>query len=220
MENFLRNFFVLFVRGNRIRVLILLKFIFFFSFLKLFFDWIIFLLIILKFCLSILIKFVVFFLKVLGFVSLLILKMRLIFIELFRFLRESILNKVVVGMKFVFDISIFVNFEVRKNFGDNFIEVMKIFLSYVEKFFGKVEFYMLLGIYREVMYFVDSEELRFVIELYIIKKFLNVYELKILVFVVYEFIEDIWWRIDKGFRVVEKVVRESVLDIDNVDNII
>ncbi|BAD85614.1 hypothetical protein, conserved [Thermococcus kodakarensis KOD1] len=123
-------------------------------------------------------------------------------------------------MKFVLDTSIFVNPEVRKNFGDNPTEAMKTFLSYAEKLFGKVEFYMPPGIYREVMHFVDSEELRPAIELYIIKKPPNVHELKIPAFVVYELIEDIRRRIDKGLRVAEKAVRESVLDTDNVDNII
>ncbi|WP_209476598.1 RNA ligase partner protein [Thermococcus stetteri] len=123
-------------------------------------------------------------------------------------------------MKFVLDTSIFVNPEVRKNFGDNPTEAVKTFLSYAEKLFGKVEFYMPPGIYREVMHFVEGEEIRPAIELYIIKKPPNVHELKIPAFVVYELIEDIRRRIDKGLRVAEKAVRESVLDTDNVDNII
>ncbi|AMQ19113.1 RNA ligase partner protein [Thermococcus peptonophilus] len=123
-------------------------------------------------------------------------------------------------MKFVLDTSIFVNPEVRKSFGNSPREAMKTFLGYAEKLFGRVEFYMPPGIYREVMHFVDSEELRPAIELYIIKKPPNVHELKIPAFVVYELIEDIRRRIDKGLRVAEKAVRESVLDTDNVDNII
>ncbi len=44
--------------------------------------------------------------------------------------------------------------------------------------------------------------------------------LKYLTFVVYELIDDIRRRIDKGLRVAEKAVRESVIDTQNVDAII
>jgi RNA ligase partner protein len=126
----------------------------------------------------------------------------------------------VVGMKFVLDTSIFVNPDIRKHFGDNPTEAMRSFLSYAEKLFGKVEFYMPPGIYREVMHFIEDEGLRPGIELYIIKKPPNVHNLKIPAFVVYELIDDIRRRIDKGLRVAEKAVRESVIETDNVDKII
>ncbi|NJE49064.1 MULTISPECIES: RNA ligase partner protein [unclassified Thermococcus] len=122
-------------------------------------------------------------------------------------------------MRFVLDTSIFVNPEIRKDFGDNPTEAMRTFLGYAEKLFGKVEFYMPPGIYREVMHFVD-EELKPEIELYIIKKPPNLHDLKIPAFVVYELIDDIRRRVDKGLRVAEKAVRESVVETDNVDKII
>ncbi len=122
-------------------------------------------------------------------------------------------------LRFVLDTSIFVNPEIRKHFGDSPTEAMKTFLSYAERLFGKVEFYMPPGIYREVIHFVD-EELKPEIELYIIKKPPNLHDLKIPAFVVYELIDDIRRRVDKGLRVAEKAVRESVLETDNVDRII
>ncbi|WP_297470146.1 RNA ligase partner protein [Thermococcus sp.] len=122
-------------------------------------------------------------------------------------------------MRFVLDTSIFVNPEIRKDFGDNPTEAMRTFLRYAEKLFGKVEFYMPPGIYREVMHFVD-EELKPEIELYIIKKPPNLHDLKIPAFVVYELIDDIRRRVDKGLRVAEKAVRESVIETDNVDKVI
>ena len=122
-------------------------------------------------------------------------------------------------LRFVLDTSIFVNPEIRKDFGDNPTEAMRTFLDYAEKLFGKVEFYMPPGIYREVMHFVD-EELKPEIELYIIKKPPNLHDLKIPAFVVYELIDDIRRRVDKGLRVAEKAVRESVVETDNVDKII
>ncbi len=122
-------------------------------------------------------------------------------------------------LRFVLDTSIFVNPEIRKDFGDNPTEAMKTFLGYAGKLFGKVEFYMPPGIYREVMHFVD-EELKPEIELYIIKKPPNLHDLKIPAFVVYELIDDIRRRVDKGLRVAEKAVRESVVETDNVDKII
>ena len=122
-------------------------------------------------------------------------------------------------MRFVLDTSIFVNPEIRGKFGDNPTEAMVEFLKYAEKLFGRVEFYMPPGIYREVLHFVDEEVVP-QLELYIIKKPPNVHDLKIPAFVVYELIEDIRRRIDKGLRVAEKAVRESVIETDNVDKII
>ncbi|HDZ36513.1 MAG TPA: RNA ligase partner protein [Thermococcus sp.] len=123
-------------------------------------------------------------------------------------------------MRFVLDTSIFVNPGIRGKFGDSPTEAMRTFLGYAEKLFGKVEFYMPPGIYREVMHFVDAEELLPEIELYIIKKPPNVHDIKIPAFVVYELIDDIRRRIDKGLRVAEKAVREGVIETDNVDKII
>ena len=122
-------------------------------------------------------------------------------------------------MKFVLDTSIFVNPEIRGKFGKDPTEAMKTFLCYAEKLFGWVEFYMPPGIYREVIHFV-GEELKPSMELHIIKKPPNLHDLKIPAFVVYELIDDIRRRIDKGLRVAEKAVRESVIETDNVDKII
>ncbi len=122
-------------------------------------------------------------------------------------------------LRFVLDTSVFVNPEIRKDFGANPTEAMRTFLGYAEKLFGKVEFYMPPGIYREVMHFVD-EGLKPEIELYIIKKPPNLHDLKIPAFVVYELIDDIRRRVDKGLRVAEKAVRESVIEMDNVDKVI
>ncbi|MDV3104026.1 RNA ligase partner protein [Thermococcus waiotapuensis] len=123
-------------------------------------------------------------------------------------------------IKFVLDTSIFVNPEIRSSFGSDPTSAMKAFLEYAGKLFGRVEFYMPAGIYREVMNFVDVEEVSPDIELYIIKKPPDVHNIKIPAFVVYELIDDIRRRIDKGLRVAEKAVRESVLETDNVDRII
>jgi len=136
-------------------------------------------------------------------------------------LNLKVLNKLVVGMiRFVLDTSIFVNPDVRGKLGDNPTEAMKSFLSYAEKLFGRVEFYVSPGIYRELTNFVEEEEVSPDIELYIIRKPPNVHDIRIPAFVVYELIEDIRRRIDKGLRVAETAVRESVIDINNVDKII
>ncbi|RLF78635.1 RNA ligase partner protein [Thermococci archaeon] len=123
-------------------------------------------------------------------------------------------------IRFVLDTSIFVNPDVRGKLGDNPTEAMKSFLSYAEKLFGRVEFYVSPGIYRELTNFVEEEEVSPDIELYIIRKPPNVHDIRIPAFVVYELIEDIRRRIDKGLRVAETAVRESVIDINNVDKII
>ncbi|RLF85894.1 RNA ligase partner protein [Thermococci archaeon] len=123
-------------------------------------------------------------------------------------------------IRFILDTSIFVNPEIRNRFGDNPTEAMKSFLEYAERLFGRVEFYMPPGIYKEVSHFVELEEVSPDIELYIVKKPPNVHDIKIPAFVVYELIEDIRRRIDKGLRVAEKAVREGVVDSQNVNTII
>ncbi|AIF68871.1 hypothetical protein PAP_02195 [Palaeococcus pacificus DY20341] len=123
-------------------------------------------------------------------------------------------------IRFVLDTSIFVNPDVRAKFGKNPTEAMKTFLNYAEKLFGSVEFYVSPGIHREIMNFVEEEEVSPDIEIYIIKKPPNVHDIKIPAFVVYELIEDIRRRIDKGLRVAETAVRESVIDTSSVDRII
>ncbi len=122
-------------------------------------------------------------------------------------------------MKFVLDTSIFVNPDIRSSFGENPTEAVRSFLEYAKVLFGKVEFYMPPGIYREVLNFVE-EDVFPELELYVIKKPPNVHDIKIPAFVVYELIDDIRRRIDKGLRVAEKAVRESVIETDNVDKII
>jgi len=52
-------------------------------------------------------------------------------------------------IRFILDTSIFVNPEIRNRFGDNPTEAMKSFLEYAERLFGRVEFYMPPGIYKE-----------------------------------------------------------------------
>ncbi|WP_297438917.1 RNA ligase partner protein [Thermococcus sp.] len=123
-------------------------------------------------------------------------------------------------MRFVLDTSIFVNPDIRDKFGENPTEAMKTFLKHAETLFGRVEFYMPPGIYREVVHFVDVEEVLPDLELYIIKKPPNVHDIKIPAFVVYELVEDIRRRIDKGLGVAEKAVREGVIETDNIDRII
>ncbi|WP_297069020.1 PIN domain-containing protein, partial [Thermococcus sp.] len=63
--------------------------------------------------------------------------------------KETALNNLVVVMRFVLDTSIFVNPDIRKKFGENPTEAMKTFLKHAAPLFGKVEFYMPPGIYRE-----------------------------------------------------------------------
>ncbi|ASJ03530.1 hypothetical protein A3L09_09825 [Thermococcus profundus] len=123
-------------------------------------------------------------------------------------------------MRFVLDTSIFVNPEIRSSFGDTPTEALKSFLTYAAKLFGKVEFYMPPGIYREIMNFVEEDEVSPEFELYVVRKPPDVHDIKIPAFVVYELIDDVRRRIDKGLRVAEKAVRESVIETDNVDKII
>jgi RNA ligase partner protein len=106
----------------------------------------------------------------------------------------------------VLDTSLFVNPEIRNDFGRNPTEAIKGFLVLAEKI-PALEFYMPSSIFNELLNFVDQKDIpgRFLAILH--QKSPSKHELSCPAFFLYELIEDIRDRINKGLRIAEKAVR-------------
>jgi RNA ligase partner protein len=108
--------------------------------------------------------------------------------------------------RIVLDTSLFVNPEVRNDFGDTPTKAIDGFLDLAEQI-PSLEFYMPSSILKELMNFVDQKKIpgRFLALLH--QKSPSKHELTCPAFFLYELIEDIRDRINKGLRIAEKAVR-------------
>lgn len=110
--------------------------------------------------------------------------------------------------KVVLDTSLFVNPEVRNDFGDSPTEAITGFLAIAEQI-PELEFYMPSSVFTELLNFVDQRKIpgRFLAILN--QKSPSKHELTCPAFFLYELIEDIRDRINKGLRIAEKAVRNA-----------
>ena len=115
--------------------------------------------------------------------------------------------------RFVIDTSIFTNTDVSIAFGRNPTTALKKFLKLISKLEGP-RFYMPPSIYRELMNFVDVNKIPKDLQIRIFQKPPRKYELNVPSFLLYELIEDVRHRIDKGLRVAEQAVRDVVTDAE------
>jgi RNA ligase partner protein len=106
----------------------------------------------------------------------------------------------------VLDTSLFVNPEVRESFGRTPTEAIETFLSLAAQI-PTLEFYMPPSIFEELKNFIEPEKLSGDLLLYLQQKPPQKYELTCPAFLLYELIEDIRERVNKGLRVAEKAVR-------------
>ncbi len=108
----------------------------------------------------------------------------------------------------VLDTSLFVNPEVRNDFGATPTDAINGFLVLAEQI-PELEFYMPSSIFSELMNFVDQRKIpgRFLAILH--QKSPSRHELSCPAFLLYELIEDIRGRINKGLRIAEKAVRDA-----------
>jgi len=108
----------------------------------------------------------------------------------------------------VLDTSLFVNPEVRNDFGKTPTEALNGFLVIAEQI-PSLEFYMPSSIFKELLNFVDEKEIpgRFLAILR--QKSPNKHELTCPAYFLYELIEDMRDRINKGLRIAEKAVRTA-----------
>lgn len=108
----------------------------------------------------------------------------------------------------VLDTSLFVNPDVRHDFGDSPTEAIKGFLVIAEQI-PSLEFYMPSSIFRELLNFVDQRKIPGRLLAILHQKSPNKHELSCPAFLLYELIEDIRDRINKGLRIAEKAVRNA-----------
>lgn len=108
----------------------------------------------------------------------------------------------------VLDTSIFVNPDVRNDFGDSPTEAIKGFLMLAEKIPG-IEFYMPSSIFRELLNFIDKRKIPGRLLSVLHQKSPSKHELKCPAVFLYELIEDIRDRVNKGLRIAEKAVRDA-----------
>jgi len=106
----------------------------------------------------------------------------------------------------VLDTSLFVNPEVRDSFGSSPTEALNAFLS-IAKQIDIVEFFMPPIVFEELMNFVKREDISGDALLMIQQKPPKKHELRIPAYVLYELIEEMRERVNKGLRVAEKAVR-------------
>ena len=114
---------------------------------------------------------------------------------------------------FVIDTSIFTNTDVSIAFGRSPTTALKGFLKLISKL-ERPCFYMPPSIYRELMNFVDVDKIPKDLQVKIFQKPPKKYEMNVPAFLLYELIEDVRRRIDKGLRVAEQAVREVVTDAE------
>jgi RNA ligase partner protein len=112
---------------------------------------------------------------------------------------------------FVIDTSIFTNPDVYIIFGRTPTTALKNFLKLTIKLEGP-NFYMPPSIYEELINFVDIDKIPKDLQVRIFQKPPKKYEMNVPAFLLYELIEDVRHRIDKGLRVAEQAVREVVND--------
>jgi RNA ligase partner protein len=107
----------------------------------------------------------------------------------------------------VLDTSLFVNPEVRVDFGETPTDAIQGFLSIAMQI-PTLEFYMPSSIFKELLNFIDTDKLSGDLFTVLRQKSPSRHELNCPAFLLYELIEDIRERVNKGLRVAEKALRK------------
>lgn len=108
--------------------------------------------------------------------------------------------------RIVLDTSLFVNPEVRAHFGRSPTEALGDFLSLASRIPG-LEFFMPSSTFSEMMNFVSQERMSGDLLTVIQQKSPSKYEMTCPALFLYELVEDMRDRVNKGLRVAEKAVR-------------
>ncbi len=109
--------------------------------------------------------------------------------------------------RIVLDTSVFTNPQTMQFFGASPTEAFVHFLNLVRAAADRVEVYMPPSVYEELLHFVNEKELPADTELLIRLKSPRRFQLSVPGFFVYELIEEIRARIDRGLRVAEEMVK-------------
>ncbi|MCX8068934.1 MAG: RNA ligase partner protein [Thermodesulfovibrionales bacterium] len=118
--------------------------------------------------------------------------------------------------KAVLDTSLFVNPDVRYRLGENPTIALKSFLEDAMKM-KDMEFYMPPSVFDELQNFIEIDKIPSEYLLAIIQKSPKRYELTCPALFLYELIDEIRDRVNKGLRIAEKAVRDTpIYKIDEV----
>jgi hypothetical protein len=107
----------------------------------------------------------------------------------------------------VLDTSLFVNPEVRHSLGGTPTEAFTRFLSLAGEARETLEFYMPPSIFEELMNFVNEEAITGELLLHLNQKPPSMLNIKVPSMLLYEFVEEMRDRVNKGLRIAEKAVR-------------
>ncbi len=108
----------------------------------------------------------------------------------------------------VLDTSLFVNPDIRNDFGNTPTEAIKGFLLLAEQI-PTLDFYMPSSIFKELLNFVSKDEIPGRLLTILHQKSPSKHDLTCPAFLLYELIDDMRQRINKGLRVAEKAVRSA-----------
>jgi RNA ligase partner protein len=115
----------------------------------------------------------------------------------------------------VLDTSLFVNPDVRVSLGRTPAEALENFLSIASQL-SDHEFYMPPSVFEELMNFIDREKLSGKLLAHLRQKPPSRYTLTTPALFLYEFIEDMRERVNKGLRFAEQAVRKNQESTDAV----
>ncbi|MBU0533102.1 RNA ligase partner protein [Candidatus Micrarchaeota archaeon] len=113
--------------------------------------------------------------------------------------------------KYVIDTSLFVNPYARKKFGKTPTTAVKSFIKKVSK--SEIDIYMPPLVFKELNNFVEKDAID-ELELVIRKRAPNTYSIYLPAAVLYDFIEDIRARMNKGMRLAEQFAQDNRPDND------
>jgi len=106
----------------------------------------------------------------------------------------------------VLDTSLFVNPDARTSLGDTPTEALETFLFLAAQI-HILEFYMPPSIFEELLHFVDKDKIPGDLLVILHQKPPKRHELKCPAFLLYELIDDMRERVNRGLRIAEKAVR-------------
>jgi RNA ligase partner protein len=113
------------------------------------------------------------------------------------------------AVKIVVDTNLFTNPDVARQWGDTTANACKAFLSKAREVAGLISFYMPPSIFSELRHFLGETTDLGEFELVVTIQSPNRYNVSVPGFLLYELIDEIRERINKGLRVAEKAVREA-----------
>lgn len=117
--------------------------------------------------------------------------------------------------RFILDTSVFTNPDVYKQFGEEALPAIRVFLDHARK--ADAEFFMPLSVYEELQLIKDLDGLAPDFESVVRIRSPRKFNLMIPGDILYEFIEEVRSRIDRGLRIAEEHTKLARLATETTD---